>query len=262
MTDILARDVRKARLRWYVPASALLLISMALLPMFHRPKTTQAQALPPGVELSPEALDLGLLTPTSTAIGTFELANHGNLSYRVNRITPECGCMVARAADQVLAPGRSLKIPITVKGAGWGDGQRTKRVAVKVADSQGSQSIILLQITAAVRESVSLGVIPGHVELSYSAKGIPASFSLFARGDRAVIDRLPRTVELRNDKKSQIVVKAPTLEGRYGTREIVVRLTTPLMPNVEDDTRILEINVSGDRNQIIQIPFHFLKTRP
>jgi len=262
MTDIVARDVRQGRLRWYVPASALLLISMALVPIFHRPRTTQAQAMPPGVDLSPEAIDLGLLSPTSTAVGTFELSNHGNLSYRVNRITPECGCMVARAADQVLAPGRSLEIPITVKGAGWGDGQRTKRVAVEVADSQGSQSIILLQITAAVREVVNLGVIPGHVELRYSAKGVPISFSLFARGDRAVIDRLPRAIDCRSDKKPRISLTAPTLEGRYGTREIIVSLSTPSTTNAGDNARTLEIDVSGAHRQTIQIPIHFLNTKP
>ena len=139
---------------------------------------------------------------------------------------------------------------------GWGDGLRTKHVAVELTDEKGVHSVVLLPVTAAVRESMNLSIIPGHVELDDSTPNKTLSFSLFARGDKAIIDRLPPTINCGTSLTPRVEINRPAMEGRRASREIAVVLRASAVAGHVDETRILEIVVNGKDPQTIQIPLH------
>lgn len=164
--------------------------------------------------------------------------------------------MVVAVKDRLLPPGSRLDIPVTVKGSGWGDGLRTKHVAAELVDDTGARSVVLLPVTAAVRESMNLAVIPGHVELPVSTFNDILTFSLFARGDKAIIDRLPARIDFEASPVRQVELRSPPLEGRNASRELVVTLRPTRAINQPGETRILQIVIEGKETQTIEVPVH------
>ena len=84
------------------------------------------------VVLSPEAVDLGAATLGEPASGSFELRNAGDRPLRIARIASSCACLVAEAPAGDVAPGGSVRIPVTLT-PGTKPGERvTKTLTLEI----------------------------------------------------------------------------------------------------------------------------------
>jgi hypothetical protein len=182
------------------------------------------QSLPQGLWLAADTIDLGTLSTTSDSSGAFRIENHGSLTYHIDKVSAECGCMSARSEGNLLKPQTGLSIPVVVHGPAWGDGLRTKNLWLSLTDNYGMNSTILLHVTGAINHVASLAIIPNRIDLAYGPGNVSPGFSLFVRGDAAVVDRLPSAIALSDSPETHIRVAVSRLEGRRASREIGVSL--------------------------------------
>jgi hypothetical protein len=167
-----------------VSVAALILLALLCLFFFIFGSDTK-QKLPHGLKLVSDDIDLGTLGSSSSATGSFEIINDGELTYRVEKVVPECGCTVINLSERKLSPGRKLSIPVTISGSAWGEGRRTKRVAVYLSDEKnGNRSDLLFRVTANVEAVPRLSIIPARVRLGALRPGESTSIHLFARGEK------------------------------------------------------------------------------
>jgi hypothetical protein len=230
-----------------------LIVIVAVLAMLLRLRSSAPQqVLPPGLHLGSDTLDLGTVAATGTATASFRLSNTGSATYQIEKIVPECGCTVVRISDPVLRPNTQTEIPVTVQGAGWGDGLRTKLVAVHLKDGGGNTSNIVLKVTAMVQNFTDLAVIPARIDVPDARAGEALTVPIFVHGDKSVVDDLPSEIEIRAGAKNHLRIAPPKRQGWRASREIAVNFILP--SSASPIKELLEIEIAGDYQQNLRIP--------
>lgn len=112
------------------------------------PAASQDEPVP--VVLSPEVVDLGSATFGEPASGSFELRNAGERPVRVARIVSSCACLAAEAPAGEVAPGRSVRVPVTLT-PGTKPGERVTKTLTVEFEGLAPRSVRVSAVVAARR---------------------------------------------------------------------------------------------------------------
>jgi hypothetical protein len=117
----------------------------------HAPAEDTAGQVPPvpapRLEVSEDALDLGLLRANEVANGTVTLTNSGDDTLVISKVLSSCGCTAAVPGKKELAPGESTSLDVKYT-AGSAAGKIQKTVTIQSNDLLSPATIV--KVTAEV----------------------------------------------------------------------------------------------------------------
>jgi hypothetical protein len=118
----------------------------------------------PGIHFGSDKFNFGTVEEGKLVDHTFTFTNNGTETLQVTEVHPTCGCTLSGDFDKEVLPGKSGKIPVTFKSAGF-DGSVTKTITVKT--NVPDKADVTLTLEGKVNVSVSVNpkvLFLGNVE--------------------------------------------------------------------------------------------------
>ena len=94
--------------------------------------TPLADLEPLDISFSPETLDLGLMQPGVPKTGTITLSNNGDTPVQIKKAIASCGCTTPNWPREVIPPGTTAEIEITLKPSLKQGQKLNKRVTLQM----------------------------------------------------------------------------------------------------------------------------------
>lgn len=101
----------------------------------------------PQIRFDKETFDFGKVKAGEKVSAAFTITNAGDAELRIESVKSSCGCTIAQAGKQALAPGESTNIEAVFTSTGF-SGQVSKTVTV--ASNDPERSTVLLSIKGSV----------------------------------------------------------------------------------------------------------------
>ena len=134
-------------------AGTLLMLAWIGLPtmtaMGHQSKSATKPVKGPAIEVTPELHDFGKVEQNLTLDTEFEIRNIGTVEVNIGRISTSCGCTAALTADQLVKPGESTTLKVTLETRRY-KGRITRSVSIA---SDAVNKISTAKVTAFVLET-------------------------------------------------------------------------------------------------------------
>jgi hypothetical protein len=130
----------RAAVRAWLP-SVLALASAAAIAQDRAPKL-------PRIAAEPSAFDFGKALPQRTLEKEFVIRNYGGADLKIENVTTSCGCTVARLANDVIPPGKSLPLRVALETRSI-LGRVERRVLIRSNDPANPRLEISLSVTVA-----------------------------------------------------------------------------------------------------------------
>lgn len=127
-------------------AMTALLSASTLLAEAPRPAPAPAS---PRIAVEPASFDFGKAVRNRTLRKEFTLRNFGNADLVIERVTTTCGCTVAEGYSNVLKPGRSTALRVSLETRSY-SGRMTRSVLIKSNDP--TNALLEVKVEAAVVE--------------------------------------------------------------------------------------------------------------
>ena len=134
-------------------AGALLMLTWiglhAMTATGHQGKSATEPVKGPAIEVTPEFHDFGKIEQNLTLDTEFEIRNIGTEEVNIGRISTSCGCTAALTADQMVKPGESTTLKVTLETRRY-KGRITRSVSIA---SNAVKKISTVKVTAFVLEA-------------------------------------------------------------------------------------------------------------
>ena len=134
-------------------AGALLMLTWiglhAMTATGHQGKSATEPVKGPAIEVTPEFHDFGKVEQNLTLDTEFEIRNIGTEEVNIGRISTSCGCTAALTADQMVKPGESTTLKVTLETRRY-KGRITRSVSIA---SNAVEKISTVKVTAFVLEA-------------------------------------------------------------------------------------------------------------
>ena len=147
-----------------------------------------------GIRIPQAVIDIGTVWSGGQNVQrNFTLENLSGHAVGIESVTSDCGCTVASASSNEIAPGQSTNIPVlfwppTVANDRAGAFRR--RITVVIKTFEGTQSIVLL-LTGFVEPDGALRVFPVNVDLDSPAGAEGSSTILHFKGAARLLASIP-----------------------------------------------------------------------
>jgi hypothetical protein len=102
----------------------------------------------PRIAAEPAAFDFGKALPQRTLEKEFVIRNYGGADLKIEGVTTSCGCTVAQLASDVVAPGKSLPLRVSLETRS-SLGRIERRVLVRSNDPVRPRLEITVSVTVA-----------------------------------------------------------------------------------------------------------------
>ena len=134
-------------------ASAFLMLAWIGLPAMtalgHQSKSATKPVKGPAIEVIPELHDFGKVQQNLTLDTEFEIRNIGTEEVIIGRISTSCGCTAALTSDQLVKPGESTTLKVTLETRRY-QGRITRSVSIA---SNAVKKITTVKVKAFVLEA-------------------------------------------------------------------------------------------------------------
>ena len=134
-------------------ASALLMLAWIGLPAMtaagHQSKSETKPVKGPAIEVTPDFHDFDKVEQNLTLDTEFEIRNIGTEEVIIGRISTSCGCTAALTSDQLVKPGESTTLKVTLETRRY-KGRITRSVSIA---SNAVKKITTVKVTAFVLEA-------------------------------------------------------------------------------------------------------------
>ena len=115
----------------------------------HQSKSTTKPVKGPAIEVTPELHDFEKVEQNLTLDTEFEIRNIGTEEVIIGRISTSCGCTAALTADQLIRPGETTTLKVTLETRRY-KGRITRSVSIA---SNAAKKITTVKVTAFVLEA-------------------------------------------------------------------------------------------------------------
>lgn len=102
----------------------------------------------PRIAAEPAAFDFGKALPQRTLEKEFVIRNYGSADLKIEGVTTTCGCTVAQLASDVIPPGKSLPLRVSLETRS-SLGRVERRVLVRSNDPLRPRIEITVSVTVA-----------------------------------------------------------------------------------------------------------------
>ena len=114
-------------------ASALLILAWigfpAMIATGQQSKSDSKPVKGPAIEVTPDFYDFGKVEQNLSLDTEFEIHNIGTEAVEIGRISTSCGCTAALTSDQVVKPGESTMLKVTLETRRY-KGRITRSVSI------------------------------------------------------------------------------------------------------------------------------------
>ncbi len=200
----------------------------------------------PILRVEAKRVEWGELIQGDTKKLEFVLHNDGDAPLKIVRVTPSCGCLTVDKPTESVAPGGSIRLPVTVDTGRLPGGETTKMVMLVTNDRRKGQIPLevhghVITLLKQLPDDLVARVFPGEtprIEATLSA-ATPRVAALVAA--RMTDPRFRATLTPTDDAGGTLVVEGPAEDGprRLGIElEIDVRMKDNTTRTVKTTCRI------------------------
>jgi hypothetical protein len=136
------------------PAPLLLLLLIAFPPLARGGDPIEGLLKGPLIRLDRRAIDFGRIPQHVKRTDSFTISNAGTEPLRLLKVTPDCGCTLAEAADTVIAPGASTTLRVNFLSGNY-EGEQRKVVILETNDPAEPRIDLLVKSYVAPEIDVS-----------------------------------------------------------------------------------------------------------
>lgn len=212
------------------------------------------------VTVLPVVVNLGSITDSAPARGSFEIINGTGTDVTIQNIQSTCSCTAAEPPSGRIGPRSSLRIPIVFTPTLGIGGDSSQTLMVSIQSRTGLEQIPVM-VKAEVRLSKTLTAVPLHVDFG----GVPHGKyeqTIWISGSERALSAIPSTFELRDGKA--VVVDVDLLPDNYSSR-VQRRLVISISSDTErrakafkSEFRFHNTSSSGEPDLVIPVTAMFM----
>jgi len=189
-----------------------------------------------GLHVNHAIIDLGTVWSGGQSIQReFELRNDTGHTIKIESVTTDCGCTLARAVSNDVSIGQSTTIPIlfwppAVANDLGGRFQRT--VSVDVATFSGHQNLMLF-VTGFVAPDRSLRVSPSVLEIDENDLSPETPQILHFKGETTLLSSIPSELIVRPGQDLRIIIKQSNANEPISTKDVKIVVIDDRLSNLD-----------------------------
>lgn len=193
-------------------------------------RTTNAARANETLRAAPVVFNFRNVSPAQRPIARFTVRNPSWHGVTIIRVVPSCSCISARCPVRALGAGKSTHVYATFDATLYSDyqGPFSKYVSVLYRSATGTSVRVLnLFIEGKLVDAAPLFAYPSTVDLNPLPAGSAARATIYLRGWKSAVGRLPSTILVLAGENRAIADRNRAVPGPQLDRRIAVQVTVP-----------------------------------